>query len=40
MKFPASISRSVFMQAFPARGLKLVDDVAMIRQQLPRQTAF
>jgi shikimate dehydrogenase len=32
--------RTGFMQACAARGLKVVDGVAMIRQQLPLQTAF
>ena len=29
-----------FMQACAARGLKVVDGVAMIKHQLPLQTAF
>jgi shikimate dehydrogenase len=32
--------RTEFMQAAAARGLKVVDGVAMIRHQLPLQTAF
>ena len=32
--------RTEFMQACAARGLKVVDGVAMIRHQLPLQTAF
>jgi shikimate dehydrogenase len=32
--------RTEFMQACTARGLKVVDGVAMIRHQLPLQTAF
>src|SRR5439155_7814266 len=32
--------RTDFMQASAARGLKVVDGVAMIRHQLPLQTAF
>src|SRR5437899_11245337 len=32
--------RTEFMQASAARGLKVVDGVAMIRHQLPLQTAF
>lgn len=32
--------RTGFMEACAARGLKVVDGVAMIRQQLPLQTAF
>jgi shikimate dehydrogenase len=32
--------RTEFMQASAARGLKVVDGVAMIKHQLPLQTAF
>ena len=32
--------RTEFMQASAARGLRVVDGVAMIRHQLPLQTAF
>ena len=32
--------RTEFMEACAARGLKVVDGVAMIRHQLPLQTAF
>jgi shikimate dehydrogenase len=32
--------RTGFMEACAARGLKVIDGVAMIRQQLPLQTAF
>ena len=32
--------RTEFMNAAVARGLKIVDGVAMIRHQLPLQTAF
>lgn len=41
MQFPTGASRFVFiMTAAAARGLKVVDGVAMIRHQLPLQTAF
>ena len=32
--------RTEFMEACAARGLRVVDGVAMIRHQLPLQTAF
>jgi shikimate dehydrogenase len=32
--------RTEFVQAGAARGLKVVDGVAMIKHQLPLQTAF
>jgi shikimate dehydrogenase len=32
--------RTEFMNAAASRGLKVVDGVAMIRHQLPLQTAF
>lgn len=32
--------RTEFMEACAARGLKVIDGVAMIRHQLPLQTAF
>jgi hypothetical protein len=51
MRLPTGASRFVFIFAHPAghvgapvaaaaRGLKVVDGVAMIKHQLPLQTAF